>query len=246
MGHATPFAQVFSDQLGIPFEKIRCCRATATSCRGRRLRRLEVDHAHRHRDRRSRGQGDREGQADRGARARSRAVRHRVRARATSPSSAPTAPSGSWNWRRSCTAASSCRPTRRNRSTSRTSATDRAPRPFPTAATSPRSRSIRKPASSRSSKYSCVNDFGTVINPMIVDGQLHGGVVQGIGQALMENDGLRRRRPAAHRLVHGLRHAARRRRAARSRSPTIRRRPRPIRSASRAAARPAAPARSPR
>jgi carbon-monoxide dehydrogenase large subunit len=34
--------------------------------------------------------------------------------------------------------------------------------------------------------YSCVNDFGTVINPMIVEGQLHGGVVQGIGQALME------------------------------------------------------------
>jgi carbon-monoxide dehydrogenase large subunit len=36
-------------------------------------------------------------------------------------------------------------------------------------------------------KYSCVNDFGTVINPMIVEGQLHGGAVQGIGQALMEN-----------------------------------------------------------
>jgi aerobic carbon-monoxide dehydrogenase large subunit len=35
-------------------------------------------------------------------------------------------------------------------------------------------------------KYSCVNDFGTVINPLIVAGQLHGGVVQGIGQALME------------------------------------------------------------
>jgi aerobic carbon-monoxide dehydrogenase large subunit len=34
--------------------------------------------------------------------------------------------------------------------------------------------------------YCCVNDFGTVINPMIVAGQLHGGVVQGIGQALME------------------------------------------------------------
>jgi aerobic carbon-monoxide dehydrogenase large subunit len=36
-------------------------------------------------------------------------------------------------------------------------------------------------------KYSCVNDFGTVINPPIVEGQLHGGVVQGIGQALMEH-----------------------------------------------------------
>ncbi len=34
--------------------------------------------------------------------------------------------------------------------------------------------------------YSCVNDFGVVVNPMIVAGQLHGGVVQGIGQALME------------------------------------------------------------
>jgi carbon-monoxide dehydrogenase large subunit len=35
-------------------------------------------------------------------------------------------------------------------------------------------------------KYSCVNDFGTLVNPMIVEGQLHGGVVQGVGQALME------------------------------------------------------------
>jgi carbon-monoxide dehydrogenase large subunit len=35
-------------------------------------------------------------------------------------------------------------------------------------------------------KYASVNDFGTVINPMIVEGQLHGGVIQGIGQALME------------------------------------------------------------
>jgi carbon-monoxide dehydrogenase large subunit len=35
-------------------------------------------------------------------------------------------------------------------------------------------------------KYECVNDFGTVINPLIVEGQMHGGVVQGIGQALME------------------------------------------------------------
>jgi carbon-monoxide dehydrogenase large subunit len=35
-------------------------------------------------------------------------------------------------------------------------------------------------------KYASVNDFGTVINPLIVAGQLHGGVVQGIGQSLME------------------------------------------------------------
>jgi carbon-monoxide dehydrogenase large subunit len=35
-------------------------------------------------------------------------------------------------------------------------------------------------------KYTSVNDFGTVINPPIVEGQLHGGVMQGIGQVLME------------------------------------------------------------
>jgi carbon-monoxide dehydrogenase large subunit len=35
-------------------------------------------------------------------------------------------------------------------------------------------------------KYASVNDFGNVINPLIVEGQLHGGVIQGIGQALME------------------------------------------------------------
>ncbi len=36
-------------------------------------------------------------------------------------------------------------------------------------------------------KYSSVNDFGTVLNPLLVEGQIHGGIVQGIGQALMEN-----------------------------------------------------------
>jgi aerobic carbon-monoxide dehydrogenase large subunit len=35
-------------------------------------------------------------------------------------------------------------------------------------------------------RYSGANDFGTIVNPMIVAGQLHGGVAQGIGQALME------------------------------------------------------------
>ena len=35
-------------------------------------------------------------------------------------------------------------------------------------------------------RYIAINDFGTIVNPMIVAGQLHGGVAQGIGQALME------------------------------------------------------------
>jgi carbon-monoxide dehydrogenase large subunit len=35
--------------------------------------------------------------------------------------------------------------------------------------------------------YVMVNDFGTIVNPMLVEGQMHGGIVQGIGQALMEH-----------------------------------------------------------
>jgi carbon-monoxide dehydrogenase large subunit len=34
--------------------------------------------------------------------------------------------------------------------------------------------------------YFAVDDIGTVVNPMIVEGQLHGGVAQGLGQALLE------------------------------------------------------------
>ncbi|MGA7453190.1 MAG: xanthine dehydrogenase family protein molybdopterin-binding subunit [Rhodoplanes sp.] len=36
-------------------------------------------------------------------------------------------------------------------------------------------------------RWTAVDDFGVVVNPMIVEGQVHGGVAQGIGQALMEH-----------------------------------------------------------
>jgi aerobic carbon-monoxide dehydrogenase large subunit len=38
----------------------------------------------------------------------------------------------------------------------------------------------------RIERYSACDDCGRQINPMIVDGQLHGGIAQGIGQALYE------------------------------------------------------------
>jgi aerobic carbon-monoxide dehydrogenase large subunit len=42
--------------------------------------------------------------------------------------------------------------------------------------------------------WTAVDDFGVVVNPMIVEGQVHGGIAQGVGQALLEgavynNDG---------------------------------------------------------
>ncbi|WP_250501590.1 xanthine dehydrogenase family protein molybdopterin-binding subunit [Caballeronia sp. AZ7_KS35] len=38
----------------------------------------------------------------------------------------------------------------------------------------------------RIDKFTAVDDFGNVINPMIVEGQVHGGLGQGIGQAMLE------------------------------------------------------------
>jgi carbon-monoxide dehydrogenase large subunit len=34
--------------------------------------------------------------------------------------------------------------------------------------------------------WTAVDDFGIVVNPMIVEGQVHGGIAQGVGQALYE------------------------------------------------------------
>ena len=48
-------------------------------------------------------------------------------------------------------------------------------------------KSMARRASRRSWAFVAVDDFGNVINPMIVEGQVHGGLCQGIGQALLEH-----------------------------------------------------------
>ncbi|MBU6166241.1 MAG: xanthine dehydrogenase family protein molybdopterin-binding subunit [Alphaproteobacteria bacterium] len=36
-------------------------------------------------------------------------------------------------------------------------------------------------------RYALVDDFGVLVNPMLVEGQIHGGIAQGLGQAVLEN-----------------------------------------------------------
>ena len=43
-------------------------------------------------------------------------------------------------------------------------------------------------------RWTAVDDFGKLINPMIVEGQVHGGIAQGVGQALLERRPLQRGR----------------------------------------------------
>ena len=57
--------------------------------------------------------------------------------------------------------------------------------------------------------YVIVDDFGVTLNPLLLAGQVHGGTMQGIGQALMEQAVYDDRRPVGHRQLHGLRAAAR-------------------------------------
>jgi carbon-monoxide dehydrogenase large subunit len=38
----------------------------------------------------------------------------------------------------------------------------------------------------RLDRYCAVDDIGTVVNPLVAEGQMHGGIVQGIGQAVLE------------------------------------------------------------
>ncbi len=59
-------------------------------------------------------------------------------------------------------------------------------------------------------RFVAVDDCGNIINPMIVDGQIHGGLTMGLAPALYEEITLRRARQQPGRHVHGLPAADRR------------------------------------
>ena len=58
-------------------------------------------------------------------------------------------------------------------------------------------------------RYMSVNDFGVIVNPLLVAGQAHGGIVQGIGQALYEHVAYSEEGQLALRQLPGLLPAAR-------------------------------------
>jgi carbon-monoxide dehydrogenase large subunit len=45
----------------------------------------------------------------------------------------------------------------------------------------------RETGQARVDRYTVVDDFGNLINPMLAEGQVHGGVAQGLGQAMLEH-----------------------------------------------------------
>ena len=56
-------------------------------------------------------------------------------------------------------------------------------------------------------KYTIVDDFGVTVNPVMLEGQVHGGIVQGIGQCLNEHVVYDDEGQFVDGFIHGLRHA---------------------------------------
>ena len=86
------------------------------------------------------------------------------------------------------------------------------------------SRSTPTRATSRSLRYAVVHDCGPLINPMLVEGQIHGGVAQGVAGALLERLAYDEAGNLLQRQLHGLPDAVPERGARRPRSATWRRR----------------------
>ena len=95
------------------------------------------------------------------------------------------------------------RPGSRPRSTSTPTARSRSD------VTSRSSRSTPRPARCGLVRHVAVDDCGRVVNPMLAEAQVHGGIAQGVAQALFERGRLRRRRQPAHREPARLRRAER-------------------------------------
>ena len=147
---------------------VRVRSPSAASRSSRRPRRWSP---RRRRSRRTCSRPTRTTSTSRTARSRSRAppARRWRSARSRSPRS----------WRTTCPTASSRRSTPTRRTTRRTS-------PSRTARTSRAVEIDTETGFVKLRKYVCVDDVGTPINPLIIEGQVHGGLAQGIAQALFE------------------------------------------------------------
>ena len=106
--------------------------------------------------------------------------------RPASSSPAPTAPSASWSWRTRSAPALKLPPDG-PQSLDVKHVSEGAPAAYPNGCHVCEVEIDPDTGNIEVVKYTAVNDFGTIINPMLVDGQTHGGVVQGIGQALLEH-----------------------------------------------------------
>ena len=183
-GHATSFAMIVADRLGIPIDRITYVQSdTAVVPHRRRHRRLALAAARRQRGRRPRPRGARAGAAARGRAA--RGGRRRRRARATTGSAVagvPGRPASTGPTLAARTPPSAATPLRARRPTSTAGAARRSR----SAPTSPSSRSTPRPARSRRCATSPSTTAAGSSTRCSSTGQQHGGIAAGHRQALWE------------------------------------------------------------
>ena len=202
-GHATSYAQIVADHLGLPPELRAHGAGRHRPHRDRhRHRRLELDPVRRRvacrRDARSWRKISSGLPPTRSKRA--PAIWRLSTARCASP--APTARSASPIW-----------PSGPDATPDKLTASDAFDPPQPTYPNGTHVAEVEideATGATRIVNYVVVDDFGVTLNPLLLAGQVHGGAVQGIGQALMEQTVYDKDlRPARHRVADGLRAAAR-------------------------------------
>ena len=186
-GHATIQTQILVDRLGVDPDAHQI--HPGRHRRGRLRhghRRLALDHHERRRHRHGQRQDHRQGQETRRAlcwKPRKATSNSRT---AASPSPAPTAASASMRWRRPRSSSRSCRPAWSPACT-RPRPIARAPAIFPNGCHVCEVEIDPDTGVTHVVGYWVVDDVGTVINPMLVKGQIMGGIAQGMGQVLMED-----------------------------------------------------------
>ncbi len=183
-GIATPFAQILHQRSACRSNASACSRATATSLSPAAAPAARIADGERDRHRRRQRNGHRAGPENRRACARSRGRRCRILTRPLSRSPAPTGLSTSWSWRRCIRRGLELPPALPQ--PSMCSISTKPAVGFSEWLPYRRGRDRSRNRGRRGRQYSMVNDFGVIVNPLLVAGQAHGGVVQGIGQALME------------------------------------------------------------
>ena len=193
-GHETTFAMIAAEQLGLPLEKITVVKGdTDEIASGHGHLRLEVDA-----DRRHGGTGRADEVVEQRQEARRRLprgepVRHRARHRRSAASTSPARPALALSW-----AELAARADGDGRLVELKAAHE-----FQGAPTFPFGAHIAvvevdiETAQVELLRLVAVDDAGTLINPLVAEGQVHGGVATGVAQALYEHVTLRRGRDAA-------------------------------------------------
>ena len=177
-GHATAWAMLASEELGIPVDKItRQVGRHRPDPRGRRHRRLAQPAAGRRRGAAGRRRSWSTWPGSGPPRC----------SRPTPPTSSSTRPQPRSRWPGVAEAAVHARRAGRDGAAVRAHAcSPRRARRSRSARTWPWSRSTPRPARPSCAGWSRVDDAGVVLNPLLAEGQRHGGIAQGAAQALLE------------------------------------------------------------